>query len=51
MYLPAVKPPARFNFSLQPSVKRKQVGSLRELGFQGRQENIVLLGLPGVGQD
>ena len=49
MRLP-VKTPAHFNLALQPSVKREQVESLHELGFLGRQENVVLLGPPGVGK-
>lgn len=40
----------RFDFAFQASVRQKQTGNLRKLGFQGRQENIVLLGLTGVGK-
>ena len=34
--------------AVQPSIKREQIESLRELGFLGRRENVVLLGPPAV---
>ncbi len=48
--LPAVKTLADFDFSFQPSVKRDQLESLHTLGFVERRENVILLGLPGVGR-
>jgi DNA replication protein DnaC len=48
--LPAVKTLADFDFSFQPSLKREQIESLHTLGFIERQENVVLLGPPGVGK-
>jgi DNA replication protein DnaC len=48
--LPAVKTLESFDFSFQPSIKREQIESLHELGFIDRQENVVLLGPPGVGK-
>jgi DNA replication protein DnaC len=48
--LPAVKTLADFDFSFQPSIKREQIESLHELGFVERNENVVLLGPPGVGK-
>lgn len=48
--LPVVKTLGDFDFSFQPSVKREQIESLHTLGFLERKENIVLLGLPGVGK-
>ena len=48
--LPAVKTLDQFDFGFQPSIKREQVESLHELGFLDRQENMILLGPPGVGK-
>jgi len=48
--LPAIKTLETFDFSFQPSIKREQIESLHELGFIERQENVVLLGPPGVGK-
>ena len=48
--LPAVKTLDQFDFAFQPSIKREQVESLHELGFLDRQENVILLGSPGVGK-
>src|ERR1700743_1071996 len=48
--LPAIKTLESFDFSFQPSIKREQIESLHELGFIERQENVVLLGRPGVGK-
>ena len=39
--LPAIKTLADFDFSFQPSVKREQIDSLRELGFVERKENVA----------
>ena len=39
-----------FDFSFQPFLRREQIDSLHELGFLERQENVVLLGPPGVGK-
>lgn len=54
--LPAIKTLADFDFFFQPpplingGVKREQIGSLHELGFLERKENVVFLGPPGVGK-
>ena len=48
--LPAVKTLDQFDFAFQPSIKREQVESPHELGFLDRQENVILLGPPGVGK-
>ena len=48
--LPAVKTLDQFDFAFQPSIKREQVESLHALGFLDRQENVILLGPPGVGK-
>ena len=48
--LPAVKTLDQFDFAFQPSIKREQVESLHALGFLDRQENMILLGPPGVGK-
>jgi DNA replication protein DnaC len=48
--LPAIKTLADFDFTFQPSLKREQVESLHTLGFLERQENVILLGPPGVGK-
>ena len=48
--LPAVKTLDQFDFAFQPSIKREQIESLRELGFLDRGENVILLGPPGVGK-
>ena len=48
--LPAIKTLSEFDFSFQPSIKRKQIDSLHELGFVEPRENIVFLGPPGVGK-
>ena len=48
--LPAVKTPADFDFSFQPSIKREQIDALHELSFLDRKENVIFLGPPGVGK-
>lgn len=48
--LPAVKTLESFDFAFQPSIKREQIESLHELGFVERNENVILLGPPGVGK-
>ena len=48
--LPAVKTPAEFDFTFQPSIQREQITSLHDLGFLERKENVVFLGPPGVGK-
>jgi len=48
--LPAIKTLEDFDFSFQPSIKREQIDSLRELGFVERKENVIFLGPPGVGK-
>jgi len=48
--LPVVKTLEDFDFSFQPSIKREQIGSLHELGFLERKENVIFLGPPGVGK-
>lgn len=47
--LPARKTLAAFDFSFQPTVKRKHVESPHRSGFLERRENVILLGPPGVG--
>ena len=46
--LPAVKMLSDFHFTFQPSIKREQFDSLRDLGFLERKENVIFLGPPGV---
>lgn len=48
--LPYMKTLAAFNFAFQPSIKREQIAALRELGVVERRENVVFLGLSGVGK-
>lgn len=48
--LPAIKTLTDFDFTLQPSLKREQIDRLHSLGFVERKENVILLGLPGVGK-
>ena len=48
--LPAIKTLEDFDVSFQPSIKREQIDSLRELGFVEREENVIFLGPPGVGK-
>lgn len=48
--LPAIKTLADFDFTCQPSIKRDQIESLHTLGILDRQENVILLGPPGVGK-
>ena len=46
--LPVVKQLHDFDFTFQPSLRRKQMESLHELGFVERRENVIFLGPPGV---
>ncbi len=48
--LPWVKTLEQFDFSFQPSIDRKLVRELSGLGFVERNENVILLGPPGVGK-
>ena len=48
--LPWIETLEQFDLSVQPSIDSKVVRELSTLGFVGRAENIVLLGLPGVGK-
>lgn len=48
--LPWVKTVEEFDFSFQPSIDRKLIRELSGLGFIERNENVVLLGPPGVGK-
>ena len=48
--LPSVKTLEEYDFAFQPSVKRKQIALLHELGFVARKENVLFLGPPGVGK-
>ena len=48
--LPAVKTLGQFDFAFQRGIKREQVGSLHELGFLDRGENVIPPGPPGVGK-
>ena len=38
--LPAIKTLTDFDFSFQPSIKREQIDSLHELGFQVRRDEV-----------
>lgn len=48
--LPWLKTLEQFDFSFQPSIDRKLVRDLSGLGFVERNENVILLGPPGVGK-
>lgn len=48
--LPWIKTLEQFDFSFQPSIDRKLIRELSGLGFVERNENVVLLGPPGVGK-
>lgn len=48
--LPFIKTIEDFDFTFQPHLDRQQVLSLFDLTFLSRQENIILLGPPGVGK-
>jgi DNA replication protein DnaC len=48
--LPWVKTLEQFDFSFQPGIDRKVVRELASLAFVERSENVILLGLPGVGK-
>lgn len=48
--LPWIKTLEQFDFSFQPSIDRKLVRELSGLGFVDRNENVILLGPPGVGK-
>ena len=48
--LPWIKTLEQFDFSFQPSIDRKLIRDLSGLGFVERNENVVLLGPPGVGK-
>lgn len=48
--LPWIKTLEQFDFSFQPSIDRKLARELSGLGFVERNENVILLGPPGVGK-
>ena len=48
--LPAVKTLSDFDFAFQPSIPRKRIVSLRDLGLPKRKENVVFLRPPEVGK-
>ncbi|WP_152208723.1 IS21-like element helper ATPase IstB [Marinobacter changyiensis] len=48
--LPWIKTLEQFDFSFQPSLDRKLIRELSGLGFVDRNENVILLGPPGVGK-
>ena len=48
--LPWIKTLEQFDFSFQPSIDRKLLRELSGLGFVERNENVILLGPPGVGK-
>ena len=48
--LPWIKTLEQFDFSFQPSLDPKVIRELSGLGFVGRNENVILLGPPGVGK-
>ena len=48
--LPWIKTLEQFDFSFQPSIDRKLVRELSGLVFVERNENVILLGPPGVGK-
>jgi len=48
--LPWIKSLEQFDFSFQPSIDHKLIRELSGLGFVERNENVVLLGPPGVGK-
>lgn len=48
--LPFIKTIDEFDFAFQPKLDRRQVLSLFDLTFITRQENVIILGPPGVGK-
>jgi DNA replication protein DnaC len=49
-HLPYRKTLEEFDFSFQPSIDERMVRELATMTFVGRQENVILLGPPGVGK-
>jgi len=47
---PVIKTLDDFDYSFATSIKREVIESLRSLSFIARNENIILLGLSGVGK-
>lgn len=48
--LPHHKTVEDFDFSFQPSIDKRQIDELATLAFVARDENVILLGPPGVGK-
>lgn len=48
--LPHRKQLEDFDFDFQPSIDRRQISELANLAFVERAENVIFLGLPGVGK-
>lgn len=48
--LPWIKTLEQFDFSFQPTIDQKVIRELSGLGFVNRNENVILLGPPGVGK-
>ena len=48
--LPQKKQLSNFDFQFQPNIDERQIRELETLAFAHRQENILLLGPPGVGK-
>lgn len=48
--LPHRKTLEEFDFAFQPSIDKRLIKELATLAFVGRNENVILLGPPGVGK-
>lgn len=49
-HLPYRKTMEEFDFSFQPSIEERLVRELSTMSFVGQQENVIMLGPPGVGK-